>query len=133
MLALLLCVPAVLLAETQAQSQDVEYSGNAFLSLCGNVPDPLPKDSPFQQGQCLGYVNGVDEGVRLAYDIQHETQPYCLPDEVTKGQTMRILIKFIKDHPEKAHFQTRVLLVESFMEAFPCKTKSKKVNPKERR
>jgi len=39
---------------------------------------------------------------------------------------MRVLIKFIKDHPEKAHSLTAVLEIESLMEAFPCKQPSKK-------
>jgi hypothetical protein len=64
--------------------------------------------------------------ITLAYDIVGQSQPYCLPDEVTHGQMMRVLIKFIKDHPEKAHFKTGVLEVESFMDAFPCKQPSKK-------
>jgi Rap1a immunity proteins len=68
---------------------------------------------------------GVDDGVRMTYDIQDQPQPYCLPDEVTTGQTVRILIKFIKDHPEKAHSQTRVLVIESLTDAFPCKGKKK--------
>jgi hypothetical protein len=126
MLALLLCVCVIPLAETQEHTSDPSDSGNAFLSLCGNMPDLSPKQSLFQQGQCLGYVVGIDDGWRIAYDMQSQSQPYCAPDGVTNGQLMRVLIKFIKDHPEKAHFQTRVLEVESFMDAFPCKAQSKK-------
>src|SRR5437879_4922143 len=124
-LALRLCMFVIPLAWTQDQYQDLRDSGNVFLSVCGESPDSSSKAPPFQRGACYGYVLGVDDGVRMTYDIQDQTQPYCLPDEVTTGQTVRILIKFIKDHPEKAHSQTRVLVVESLMDAFPCKGKKK--------
>jgi Rap1a immunity proteins len=130
MLALILCVAAVPRGEAQQQNQTVGESGNAFLSLCGDMPDSAPKapalPPEFHWGICLGYVRGVDDGVQTAYDILNETQPYCLPSEVTNGQMIRVLIKFIKDHPEKAHSKTRVLEIESFMDAFPCKQPSKK-------
>ncbi len=120
MLALLLCLPAVPPAEPQEQSQSVDESGNAFLSLCEDSADSASKQSHLQQGECFGYVDGVDDGIRIAYDIMSQPKPYCLPDGVTHGQMMRVLIKFIKDHPEKAHSQTRVLEIRSFMDAFPC-------------
>jgi Rap1a immunity proteins len=121
-LALFLCVSVVPLAETQDNtSRDVGDSGNAFLSLCGNMPDNAP--SGFQQGDCLGYIVGVDNGVQTAYDIENQPQPYCVPDAVTHGQMIRVLIKFINDHPEKAHEETRLLEFEALMGAFPCKAK----------
>jgi hypothetical protein len=119
---LILCVSiAVPVAKTQNNTMDVGDSGNAFLSLCGNMPDNAP--SGFQQGDCLGYVVGVDDAIRMAYDVQNQTQPYCVPEEVTHGQVVRVLIKFIHDHPEKAHAETRMLEFQALIGAFPCKAK----------
>jgi hypothetical protein len=129
-LTLLLCITASPFAETQEQKPSVDESGNAFLSQCELVIDRYSmKDkegSPVDAGECYGYVTGFNHGVGMAYDIVGQPQPYCLPDGVTHGQMMRVLIKFIKDHPEKAHKLTGVLEIESFMDAFPCKQPSKK-------
>jgi len=125
----LLCVFAVPLATAQEQNQSVSESGNAFLTQCELVLDRSSmkeKGDPVDAGECFGYVVGVNHGVRMAYDIVGQPQPYCLPDGVTHGQMMRVLIKFIKDHPEKAHQPTVGLEIESFMDAFPCKQPSKK-------
>ena len=92
---------------------------------CGDAPNSTSPQSRFQQGECFGYAIGADDGVRTAFDILNEAQPYCIPDGVTNGQIVRILTKFIKDHPEKAHKQTRVLVIESLMDAFPCRAKKK--------
>ena len=129
-LTLLLCVFSVPLT-AQEQDQKVWNSGNEFLSLCGDMPDSPPAGAvtfppKFHWGMCLGYVRGVDDGVQMAYDIQNDPQPYCVPSEVTTGQMIRVLTKFIKDHPEKAHSKTKVLEIESLKDAFPCKQPSKK-------
>jgi len=134
MLALLLCVCVIPPAKTQEQKRQFPWdSGNAFLTLCG---DESPKEPYAVQGECLGYVVGVQDGVAIEYDIESRAfhaqgmeplaETYCSPDEVTQGQMMRILIKFIKDHPETAHFPTKLLAVQSFRDAFPCKSKDKK-------
>src|SRR5258708_7305329 len=126
MLALLLCLCAVPMVETQERRQSLDESGNAFLSLCEDAGDSSSKQSHFQEGECFGYADGVDDGIRMTFDAVNRPKPYCLSDEVTHGQMMRVLVKFIKDHPEKAHHQTRVLETESFMDAFRCKPPDKK-------
>jgi hypothetical protein len=119
---MLLWLFAVPLVAAQGQEQHFwNSSGNEFISLC--VPD---EPTNLHWDECMGYVIGIDDGIQLAYDIQGKPQPYCIPSEVTTGQMVRVLIKFIKDHPEKAHSKTSVLAVESFITAFPCKRPSKK-------
>jgi hypothetical protein len=122
---LALCM-SVSLATTQEHHQSVWNSGNDFLPLCGDMTDSPTVPPDFHWGECLGYIRGVDDGVEMAYDIMGQSQPYCIPSEVTSGQMSRVLIKFIKDHPEKAHSKTSVLEIEAFMNAFPCKQPSKK-------
>ena len=124
--ALLLWLYVLPTARSQDRTPHLMDSGNAFLSLCGDTLDDSPKHSAYQQGECLGYVIGVWQGLRMAYDLEGVKQFYCPPDEVTNGQTVSILLKFIKDHPEKAHLETRLLEGYALMDAFPCKPAKKK-------
>jgi hypothetical protein len=39
--------------------------------------DPTSAQPRYQQGECPGYVMGVDDGVRAAFDIVDKPQPYC--------------------------------------------------------
>jgi hypothetical protein len=66
---------------------------------------------------CYAYVHGFDEGVGLV-----STAPYCAPQEVANGQMVRILMKFIRDNPAKAHLSTGLLFLEAMKGAFPCPT-----------
>jgi hypothetical protein len=45
---------------------------------------------------------------------------YCPSSDVENGQKYRIVVKYIKEHPERADLQTRVLIVDALSAAFPC-------------
>jgi hypothetical protein len=45
--------------------------------------------------------------------------PFCLPAEI--GQLVRIALKYIRNHPEKAQEKSVFLAVDSLHEALPCK------------
>jgi hypothetical protein len=59
---------------------------------------------------CLGYVNGfVDADERS-----------CPPSPVTMQQYVRVVVKYLNDHPEKLHLGRAQLVGESLGNAFPC-------------
>jgi hypothetical protein len=69
---------------------------------------------------CIGavpYVRGLDDGITLL------DTDYCASDGLTNGQLEKILLKFIKDNPAKAHFATVVLFMGAVEAAFPCPKK----------
>ena len=47
--------------------------------------------------------------------------PWCVPDEVSAIQLLRIFHKYVKDHPEELHLSREVIVVKALMNAF-CKT-----------
>jgi len=46
---------------------------------------------------------------------------FCLPDQVTNDQIIKIFVKYLDDHPEELHQPASLLLVTSMRKAFPCK------------
>jgi hypothetical protein len=78
---------------------------------------------------CTGFVNGFAEGVTFgtayAADKAGKKVPglFCRPVEVENGQIIRILLKYIRDHPEEAHEKTEWLLVAALRTALPCRGK----------
>lgn len=88
-------------------SSMVIESGNSYLAACSN-----PNKAPIA---CTLYVAGVVDGVGMS------KKPYfCAPEGVTYGQDARILVKYIQDHPDQSQYSTRVLIVISHEQAFPC-------------
>jgi hypothetical protein len=119
LLALVLCAVA-------AFSADEKYvDGNELLSKCSSTVKLLDNEklssSEMQDAKwCSGYVNGIDDGIEIASATGNTAKLYCIPEGVTTGQAIRVLVKWLRNHPEKLH-QSRVLVVVSWADAFPCK------------
>jgi hypothetical protein len=50
-----------------------------------------------------------------------ELFPYCMSEDVTNAQMVRILLKYIRANPATAHLPTATLFGSAMKEAFPCK------------
>lgn len=116
-----------------AGAQDLE-SGNLLAARC----DDLAADQvTVQAGYCIGYLNGVWEGMKLGAalpfmiegkkstaeidDISNRLLRVCLPNEVEIGQLFDIFVRYLAEHPENRHFPARLLVQLAYSEAFPCK------------
>jgi len=84
---------------------------------------------------CIGYVEGVSDGVFEEVAFAHAmsnkepAKPYCLPEDTENGQLIRIVLKYVRDHPEEAHYSTAFLIVKALREAFPCTTQHQARKP----
>lgn len=72
--------------------------------------------SRFKSGLFNGYVSGV---VDTGNDIL-----FCTPEGVTAGQYTAVVIKYMKDNPEKWNQGASVLVIEALKAAFPCAKKT---------
>jgi hypothetical protein len=119
------CLPLVVLMAclgvVPAEAEDlIWHSGNTFLSTCSlayKTSDELTEAQLITTEPCLPYVRGLDDGMGLL------RARFCEPDNVTNGQLLQILVKFIRDNPEKAHLRTAVLYLAAMEKAFPCPAK----------
>jgi len=48
---------------------------------------------------------------------------FCAPDGVISGQAARIVIKYLRDHPEELHQPDYALTIAALHAAFPCPNK----------
>jgi hypothetical protein len=122
-MCMLLMWPTV---SSQEPSGPREYpsTGNAFDRLCSVVEK---NKTETQHGvACIAYVVGLIDGVSketefvLAVSNKQPPMPFCLSDDVENGQLIRIVLRYIRNHPEEAHLSTAFLVVQALREAFPC-------------
>ncbi len=106
------------------------YTGNNLLYDCEMLMTPIkditltPRDDLTSEqylaaGRCSGYVQAMldeNEGTK-------EHPVVCIPDKITIEQTVRIIIKFLKDHPQQMNLSADVLVNAAFVHAFPCRGK----------
>ena len=65
----------------------------------------------------FGYVLGV-------YDALTGVTMFCPPNNVSQGQVVQVVLKFLNQNPEKLHFSADSLVVKALQQAWPCaKTK----------
>ncbi|MGB5177144.1 MAG: Rap1a/Tai family immunity protein [Gammaproteobacteria bacterium] len=63
-------------------------------------------------GYCLGFVSGVYVAT---------PEPFCNPPNIKSNELVGIVTKYLNAHPEKLHMEGGRLVVDAFIEAFPCK------------
>lgn len=50
-----------------------------------------------------------------------DAQLLCLPDGIGNEQFIRILLKYLDQHPEKLHLPAAQLVYDAMQDVFPCK------------
>jgi hypothetical protein len=88
-----------------------------------NVKSPDTSKS-YGGGRCLGFLQGVIE----MHEFYRVDRPkgdslFCPPDDATYVQYARIVVKYLRDHPEELHKDDFVLAVKALVVAFPCTNK----------
>ena len=103
-----------------------DKSGTSFYDQCGATEKNLGQGNAsenLQNGFCLGYVAGISQGVESSETIHHvktAQKIFCLPEGVTTIQKVRIIRKYIGDHPEQANKPAQGQVLMALREAFPC-------------
>jgi hypothetical protein len=78
-----------------------------------------------EAGYCLGLLSGV---ANMNAFWQHYTKDtsmfFCLPPDSVTNQWMRIVVKYLQEHPERLHEEATTLASLAFTSAFPCPSKA---------
>ncbi len=122
---------ALLLTVFLLPSASYAADGNELLSNCSKAikvsdgGEVLSSDY-FGVGTCMGIIRGVIDAagiINLSAEQKSYTRQnlYCVPVEVSTVQATRVVVKYLKGHPEDLHLRDSRLIVSAFAEAFPCK------------
>lgn len=95
-----------------------------FLKL--EMGTKLNSDEGGSAAICVGYISGFRES-HESDEMILKVAPYlyCVPQEVTVGQIIRVFVKYLEDHPEELHKEGHELLHSSLIKAFPCPNQKK--------
>jgi len=91
-------------------------NGNDLRDQCGAA---LEKQTGARAGLCVGYINAYRE---LAAMLPESAGiKLCLPAPgVGNEQFIKIVLKYLDQHPEKLHLPAAQLIYDATDEAFPC-------------
>ena len=139
LLGALLVLCAAPYGKGQASGDELLHHCEAALNF-----ESAEKKDPLNAGVCLGFINGVRATIQADQELHEKEkmvatsafptiQPKqeamtcssiwraCVPREVTTDQLIRVVVRYLKDHPEKLHFDPAVVAHAAFKQAFPCK------------
>jgi hypothetical protein len=69
---------------------------------------------------CAGFMQGITQTIRLFRILNLKTLS-CIPKNgIRNYQAARIVVNYLKKHPEKLHSDGVLLAHLAFMDAFPC-------------
>ena len=99
--------------------------GNLLLAQCQaslQILETTPKSPPdFNAGSCFGTVGAVmDTMTALYYDLPKEAKA-CFPESgIQYGQAVRIVTRYMSEHPASLHQSGAMLSIEAFKATYPC-------------
>jgi hypothetical protein len=96
--------------------------GNKFLADYAPVVSFLDTQQVDQIG--LDKAQGMGFCLVLMQGILHVSQLFgvlCPPGASNNSQYARIVVKYLRDHPEKLHERDSLLMFSALAQAFPCK------------
>jgi Ssp1 endopeptidase immunity protein Rap1a len=91
-------------------------SANAMMPVCREaIKTTNAKNDPLRflmQGNCMGIV--------AALHYFNKQLGLCMPNAVTNGQAIRVVLKYIDDRPARTHENFMALAFEALQAAWPC-------------
>lgn len=97
--------------------------GNELLTQCQNAVkamDGAKVADHYDVGYCLGLTQGVRQAMRLYNDDIPAKERVCFPAGITNGQGVRIVTKFLQEHPEKLQEPATNLVYLAYIVAYSC-------------
>ena len=108
-------------------------TGNELLAICTDQTQAA-------QGFCIGYVNGLIEGLKLGASVpmmrlnqeggdiatadidvlSSQFLGFCLPPEAELGQFKDIIVAYLQNTPKDRHVSARLLGQIALGQAYPC-------------
>ena len=75
----------------------------------------------FDMIACSEYISGIVDANAIMQTVKG-VGLFCLPEEgmQTEQQMMTIVVKWLKNNPERLHMTRRVAVISAFATAFPC-------------
>ena len=124
MLVFLIVSPAFAIGTSPTDGNELLKNCKEYTRIVDNG-GTASKTEYVESGYCLGYVTGVIDD-HFMWQISEgspldSTKHFCLPDGVTPDQAVRVLVKWLDDHPARLHERAIDLILNAFRDSFSCR------------
>ena len=95
------------------------FSGNNLDKWCKNYGEK--KALTGYDGVCVGLIEGFIKGLDFGLELGNKNKLYCLPEKRESLQIIKVIKKYMNEHPEELHYDFTNLIPMALLKAFPCK------------
>jgi len=93
--------------------------GNDLLETCEAYLSDT--DNAEKGNQCFGYIQGLEDAQTLFVSSKHMKAIWCIPKKnITATQLVRVVTKYLQEHPEELHLSGASTAGVALIDAFPC-------------
>jgi len=97
------------------------YVGNELLENCEAYFSDATAANIRNGAICVGYIMGiVDIYSNLVVFKEVEQQGWCLPNDMSGTQLVRVVLKHLQEIPQFLHLSAAGLVANALYLAFPC-------------
>ncbi|VVP73515.1 Rap1a/Tai family immunity protein [Pseudomonas fluorescens] len=97
--------------------------GNELLAQCQQYIKYMDSENfnNYAADTCSGFLQGVVSTVIFYSEILKKDEKFCLPNNVTNSQVVRVVVKYLKDNPKLLNEGRTGLAWYALKDAYPCK------------
>jgi len=110
-------------------SSSASADGKKLLEYCRAADYYLNEGEFNKEGDHIkaGFCMGIVEGVGSTMDILSKDEALsnvyrvCFPEDgITGHQAVRVVVKYLLNHPQDMHHSEVMLVMVAFLDAYPC-------------
>jgi hypothetical protein len=92
-------------------------NGNTLLDICTDEGNDY--ESGTNYGSCIGYIEAIGDASQCGKEVNGYS--WKSSEGVTVGQLLKVVTKWLNEHPGSLHFGAAGLVANALQDAFPCK------------
>lgn len=114
-----------------AQDVDWKGDGNSLLTKCSLAVrvfdgEKLSSADAAEGSFCMGYLLGSHDTDYMVQTLEEHgkitlMKHACVPSNVSTAQIIRVVVKYLRDNPERLNMPAPVLVTDAIRSSFPCK------------
>lgn len=121
----------LLISGCLAAQDDWKGDGSSLLTKCSLAVrvfdgEKLSTADALDGSFCVGYISGIHDTDYMVQMLEeHEKislmKHACPPSNASTGQAVRVVVKYLRDNPERLNLPASVLVTDAIRSSFPCK------------
>ena len=95
-------------------------SGNGLMNVCDGTKSGELNANVSDYNSCVSYVEGVADAETVFVGWGNKQPDFCIPVDTTDDQLRLVALRYMKERPEQWQLAASSLVINAFVEAWPC-------------